>query len=112
MQAAIYAALVRLVGTPSYLETAMVLIGRLGPTGREILDNFVEAIAADIVPFTADHAQRAIAAFLRCGKGRSHPARLNFGDCCSYALAAEAALPLLYKGNDFTQTDITPALIV
>jgi ribonuclease VapC len=85
----------------------MVLIGRLGPTGRELLDDFVAAVAADIAPFTPGQAARAVEAFLRYGKGR-HPAALNFGDCCSYALAAEISLPLLFKGNDFSRTAIGP----
>lgn len=110
MKALVYAAQVRLIGTPSYLETAMVLIGRLGPTGHEILDGFVEGVAADIVPFTPGQARRAVTAFLRYGKGRQHSAGLNFGDCCRYALAAETGLPLLFKGNDFAQTDILSAL--
>lgn len=104
-EAAALAAPVRLIGAPTLLETAMVLTGRLGPIGREALNEFVAAIAADIAPFTPSQATRAIDAFLRYGKGR-HPAGLNFGDCCSYALAAETALPLLFKGGDFSQTDI------
>lgn len=109
-EAAIYAAPVRLIGTPSLLETAMVLLGRLGPAGRESLDDFVEAVAADIVPSTPSQAARAIDAFLRYGKGR-HPAGLNFGDCRSYAVAAETGLPLLCKGNDFPRTDVRLAVV-
>ena len=91
---------IRLIGAPTYLETAMVVIGRLGPTARASLDQIVASTAAEIVPFTPAHASRAVEAFLRYGKGR-HPASLNFGDCCSYALAAESRLPLLFKGTDF-----------
>ena len=108
-EAAIYVAPVRVIGTPFLLETAMVLTGRLGPVGCASLDDFVEAIGADIASFTPSQAGRAIEAFLRYGKGR-HPAGLNFGDCCSYALAAETDLPLLFKGNDFSRTDIRLAL--
>ena len=61
-------------------------------------------------PFAPARANRAVEAFLRYGKGR-HPASLNFGDCCSYALAAESRLPLLFKGIDFTRTDIRSALL-
>lgn len=111
MKAAISTAPIRLIGTPSYLETAMVLIGRLGPTGHESLDSFIGVIAADVVPFNPGHARRAVMAFQRYGKGRQHPAGLNFGDCCSNALAAETGLPLLFKGNDFGQTDIQSALV-
>src|SRR5271166_2810866 len=100
LKAAVYAAPVRVIGAPSYLETAMVLIGRVGPPGRQALDDFVDGVAADVAPFTPSQARRAIEAFLRYGKGRDS-AGLNFGDCCSYALAAETGLPLLFKGGDF-----------
>ena len=82
---------------------------RLGPLGHTLVERLIQAVAAEVVSFTPDQAQRAIAAFLRYGKGR-HPAGLNFGDCCSYALADEAGLPLLFKGRDFARTDIRPAV--
>lgn len=107
---AILAASQRLVGTPSYLETAMVLAGRLGPPALGTLERLVESLGLDIVAFDARQARRAVAAFLHDGKGR-HPSGLNFGDCCSYALAAETGLSLLFKGNDFTRTDLVPALL-
>ncbi|WP_338029822.1 type II toxin-antitoxin system VapC family toxin [Gluconacetobacter takamatsuzukensis] len=59
-----------------------------------------------IVPFSSTQAALARQAFLRFGKDR-HPAGLNFGDCASYALARERNLPLLFKGDDFSQTDLT-----
>ena len=59
--------------------------------------------------FDAAQATLAIAAFAKYGKGR-HPAALNFGDCCAYALAKSLNLPLLYKGNDFAQTDVASAM--
>lgn len=105
---AILAASPRLIGAPSYLETAMVLVGRLGPPALGALDRLIESLDLNVVAFSARQAQGAAAAFLRYGKGR-HPAGLNFGDCCSYALAAETGLPLLFKGNDFTRTDIPAA---
>jgi ribonuclease VapC len=107
--AAIIAAPARLVGAPSRLETTMVAVGRLGPVGNGLVERLIRTIAAEVVSFTPDQAEHAVAAFLRYGKGQ-HPAGLNFGDCCSYALAAESGLPLLFKGNDFTQTDIRVAL--
>ncbi|MGH7121640.1 MAG: type II toxin-antitoxin system VapC family toxin [Acetobacteraceae bacterium] len=106
--AAVVATPRRLVGAPSLLETAMVTIGRLGPTGRGLAERLIGSIAADIMAFTERQANRAVEAFLRYGKGR-HRANLNFGGCCSYALAAETGLPLLIKGNDFAETDIRPA---
>jgi ribonuclease VapC len=107
--AAIATASKRLVGTPSLLETAMVMVGRLGPAGRGMVDRLARSIGAEIVPFTPAQADRAIEAFLRYGKGR-HPAGLNFGDCCNYALAAGTGLPLLLKGKDFAQTALRSAL--
>jgi ribonuclease VapC len=106
---AIATASTRLVGTPSVLETTMVAVGRLGPIGRSLVERMISDIAARVASFTPEQANRAIDAFLRYGKGR-HPAGLNFGDCCSYALAADAGLPLLFKGTDFGRTDIRPAL--
>lgn len=108
LAAAMLAASPRLVGAPSYLETVMVMVGRLGPTAYGAVDRFIGGVSAELVPFTPDQARRAVEAFLRYGKGR-HPAGLNFGDCCSYALAAETALPLLFKGDDFSRTDIRAA---
>jgi ribonuclease VapC len=107
---AIAASSTRLVGTPTALETVMVAVGRLSPIGRDVVDRLWERISAEIVPFTQTHSSRAAEAFIRYGKGR-HPAGLNFGDCCSYALAAETGLPLLFKGADFAHTDISSALI-
>jgi ribonuclease VapC len=63
-----------------------------------------------VAAFDAIQADFALGAFTQYGKGR-HPAALNFGDCCSYALAKSLNLPLLFKGNDFSQTDILPAVV-
>lgn len=98
------------IGAPSYLETVMVLVGRHGPPARGVVDRLVVEIAAEVVAFTPVQARRAIEAFMRYGKGRGHPANLNFGDCCSHALAIETGSPLLFKGDDFAQTDVVPAL--
>jgi ribonuclease VapC len=107
-EAAVYTAPPRMNGAPSLLETAEVLVGRLGPVGRDALDEFVAAVAADGAPFTPSQATLAIDACLRCGKG-CHAAGLNFGDCSGYAPAAETRLPLLFKGNDFGRADILAA---
>jgi ribonuclease VapC len=74
------------------------------------LDAFLEAAGTTIVPFDEDQARVARAAYARYGKGSGSPARLNFGDCFSYALAKTTGLPLLFKGDYFTHTDVTPAL--
>ena len=63
-----------------------------------------------IVPFDAEQAEIARRAYEQYGKGRGHPAQLNFGDTFAYALAFARGLPLLYKGGDFVRTDITAAI--
>ncbi len=73
------------------------------------VDALLGALKVKIVAFDEQQSKLAIAAFAQYGKGR-HPAALNFGDCCAYALAKSMNLPLLYKGNDFAQTDIASAL--
>ena len=96
-----------LLSAVTFLEASMVLCGR-EPEGGEIwhdLDTLLATLGADIVPHDADLARIARDAFLRFGKGR-HPAGLNFGDCASYALAKARGLPLLFKGEDFSKTDL------
>ena len=89
----------------SMLETAMVL----GPALDLTLDRFVEMAGALIEPVTAAQARLARLAYRRYGRGTGHPARLNYGDCFSYALAMERMEPLLFKGNDFSRTDVLVA---
>lgn len=97
-----------LVGTPSLLESRMALTSRMhDPAG--FLDQFLEPAEIHIVEFTFAMYQVAAAAFDRFGKGRGHRAQLNFGDCLAYAVAKQRDLPLLYKGNDFSHTDIRRA---
>lgn len=73
------------------------------------MELLVANLALEIVPVSAETAARALLAFRAWGKGR-HPARLNFGDCFAYTLAKERNCPLLFIGNDFSQTDIRSAL--
>ena len=96
---------VRLISAATVLEAAMVIETRLGGSAGADLDLWLYKAEVEIVPVTAEHADHARRAWRRYGKGR-HPAGLNFGDCFSYALAASSGEPLLYKGNDFSQTDI------
>ena len=96
------------VGVPTLLETAMVLTTRLGQDARPLLSAFLRRLEAEVVAFNEEHLDAATTAFLRFGRGR-HPAALNFGDCMSYAVAAVAGMPLLFTGEDFTQTDIARA---
>ena len=91
----------------SYLELGMVLSSRHGMRRPEI-DRRLAAVGIEVVPVSPAQAAIALDAFYRYGKGQ-HPAKLNFGDCLVYALAKERGEPLLFKGGDFSQTDITPA---
>ncbi|WP_420626727.1 type II toxin-antitoxin system VapC family toxin [Candidatus Poriferisodalis sp.] len=92
----------------SYLEAAMVVEGRGGTAAGDEFDRLLERAPIDLVEVTAEHAHAARRAWRRYGKGR-HPAGLNFGDCFAYALAEVAQEPLLFKGDDFTATDVEPA---
>jgi ribonuclease VapC len=102
---AIEAADTRLLSTASFVEGSMVLDSRHGADGVRDLDLFIAKARISLVPVDEDHAQLARQAFQKFGKGR-HPAGLNFGDCFSYALARSVDEPLLFKGNDFSQTDV------
>ena len=94
-----------LLSSPGYVEASIVLGTKHGQQGVENLNLLIAALSITVVPFTIEQAQLASAAFLRFGKGR-HPAKLNMGDCFSYALAKSTNQPLLFKGNDFIHTDI------
>jgi ribonuclease VapC len=94
----------------NFLEAAIVIDGWRDPVVSRRLDDLVNAVGIAIEPFDEVQAQLARAAYRDFGKGSGHPARLNFGDCFAYALARLRAEPLLFKGNDFRHTDITPAL--
>lgn len=96
-------------GTPTLFETAIVLIARQGGAGRAGLLRFLDENRVLSIPFGARHWTIAAEAFLRFGKGR-HPARLNYGDCMTYATARVAGAPLLCLGGDFVQTDLSVAL--
>ena len=87
----------------------MVVLGRYGEGGLSNLRDFVERGDIAVVAFDTGHAIIALDAFRRFGKGR-HPAGLNLRDCFSYALAKATGEKLLFKGNDFSQTDIEAAL--
>ncbi|MCX6598501.1 MAG: type II toxin-antitoxin system VapC family toxin [Acidobacteria bacterium] len=95
----------KVMSAVSVLEAAMVLEGRYGEDAGADLDQFLLRAAVEIVPFSEDQLRVARTAFRRFGKGR-HPAGLNFGDCASFALARWSGEPLLYKGQDFTATDV------
>ena len=106
---AIEAAVVRLVSAVTRVELAFVIDGRKREAGRERVERFFRLTGAEIVAVTPQQAEIAVGAFRRYGRGR-HRARLNIGDCFSYALAVATDHPLLFKGDDFRHTDIRPAL--
>lgn len=107
---AIAAASLRLLSAASLLETAIVIEARHGPAGGQKLDELIRTAHIQIEPVTIEQVTVARLAYRTYGKGR-HPAGLNFGDCFSYALAKISDEPLLFKGNDFNQTDIQVAAL-
>ena len=96
---------VRLMSAASHLEIAIVIDDRFGDEGARDLKLFLTEAEVEIVPVTLDQAEIARAAYRKFGRG-NHPARLNFGDCLAYALARSAGERLLFKGDDFSKTDI------
>ena len=96
----------RVLSAVSLLETGMVLRARLGDSAAGLLNQLVEQLVTEVVPFDETQARLAIAAFGRFGKGMGHRAQLNFGDCAVYALAESRGEPVLATGNDFAATDL------
>lgn len=96
------------VSAASWVEAGMIVTARFGDQGVSGLRELSDAVGLVVVPVDVSQADLAIAAWQRFGKGR-HPASLNLGDCFSYALAKQLGEPLLFKGRDFLQTDITSA---
>ena len=95
----------RSLSTASFVECSMILESRYGTDGVRDLDLFIAKAQVSLVLVDEEQANLARRAFQKFGKGR-HPAGLNFGDCFSYALSRALDLPLLFKGNDFNQTDV------
>lgn len=93
----------------TFVETFMVMSSRIANLSVAGLAAALQTLAIEQRPVDAEQSALASGAFLRFGKGR-HPARLNLGDCFSYALAKSLNAPLLYKGDDFSHTDIVSAL--
>ena len=100
---------VRLISAASLLETAMVVESRYGEAGGRELDLLLAKASIETVSVTEEQVEQARRAFRRYGRGRSK-AKLNFGDCFSYALAEVSGEPLLFKGQDFQHTDVHSAL--
>ena len=99
----------RLISAATWFESAMVCEGAEAKEGAARFERIVASLRVEVVPFSPGHAQLALEAFKRFGKGRGAKAALNFGDCFVYALAKELDAPLLFKGNDFAHTDLKPA---
>jgi ribonuclease VapC len=93
------------ISVVSVLESTLVMAGRKGEGGVARLERFLQTTGIRMVPLDAEQLSLAREAGWRYGKGR-HAARLNLGDCCSYALAKATGEPLLYQGNDFGRTDL------
>ena len=95
----------------SYVELCAVLDNRTAPERNRSVDALLRAYGVDIVAFTPSQAACARDAYRDFGKGSGHPARLNMGDCFSYALAHEMDDELLFVGDDFSHTDVRPAIL-
>jgi len=96
------------ISVATHVELSMVIESQLGPEGMRQAETFIRRAGLIIEPVTVEHGELARQAFLDFGKGR-HRAALNFGDCFSYALAKATGEPLLFKGNDFGETDLQGA---
>ena len=97
------------ISAVSYVEAGAVIDSSEDPIASRRLDELIEAAQIAIEPVTEAQARIARQAYRDFGKTSGHPAKLNFGDCFSYALAKSNGEPLLFKGQDFSQTDVKPA---
>ena len=96
----------RLISAFNLLETAIVIEAKKGEAGGRELDLLLHRAQIEAVALTPEQADLARTAWRRFGKG-NHPAGLNIGDCCAYALAKYSGEPLLFKGADFSRTDLS-----
>ncbi|MBL0156056.1 MAG: type II toxin-antitoxin system VapC family toxin [Bryobacterales bacterium] len=97
-----------LISVANFVELSMVIESQIGPDAGRQCDAFFRSAGIVIEPLTVEQGLIARQAFLDFGKGR-HPAGLNYGDCFAYALAKATGEPLLFKGQDFSRTDIRSA---
>ena len=98
-----------LVSVGSAVELMTVAIGKGGDV-YQLATQFLQRSFVHLTPLDEEQLWVAADAYRRYGKGQGHPAQLNFGDTFAYALASVRRLPLLFKGNDFSHTDVTPAV--
>jgi ribonuclease VapC len=107
---AIAAAKARRVSAVNYVEAAAVIDGSRNPIASRRFDDLFRVAELVVEPVTEAQARIAREAYRDFGKGSGHSAALNFGDCFAYALAKSVSEPILFKGDDFSRTDLTPAL--
>lgn len=93
----------------SYVEIGALIDSARDPIASRAVDTLLKQAAITIAPVSAEQARLAREAYADFGKGSGHPAALNFGDCFSYALAKSLGAPLLFKGDDFSHTDVLVA---
>ncbi|MGI8523696.1 MAG: type II toxin-antitoxin system VapC family toxin [Nocardioides sp.] len=98
------------ISAATWLEACIVVDGARDPTVTRRFDRLLADAGISVVPVDEEQARIARAAYRDFGRGSGHPARLNFGDCFSYALASVTGEPLLFTGGDFTHTDVGSAL--
>ena len=94
----------------TWFEAAIVIDRRGDKTAQSRFDQIIARMEIQLHPLTLEHVLHARDAWHAFGRGSKHGARLNFGDCLSYGFSKANDEPLLFKGNDFAKTDITPAL--
>jgi ribonuclease VapC len=107
---AVEKAIHRRISAVNYVEAAAVIDGSRDPIASRRFDELLREAQVAIEPVTEAQAQIARLAYSDFGKGSGHPAKLNFGDCFAYALAQARREALLFKGEDFSHTDVTRAL--
>jgi len=107
---AIENATVSRVSAINFVEAAIVIDRGRDPVASRRFDEFVREAQLVVEPVSEAQARIAREAYRDFGKGSGHPAQLNFGDCFAYALAKATGEPLLYKGDDFSRTDVAAAL--
>jgi len=98
-----------LISTVSVVEARMVVHGQRGERAVVLLDDLLRLSSFEMIPPSLAEMDAAYAAFVAYGRGSRHAAGLNFGDLFGYALAKVRGLPLLFKGDDFSETDIVRA---
>ncbi|MGH7665011.1 MAG: PIN domain-containing protein [Gemmatimonadaceae bacterium] len=94
------------MAAPTIVEAAAVMLAKKGPVGEIALDALLQRLGIEVVPMSVEAAVMARSAYQRFGRGVGSPAVLNHADCLSYGVAMASAEPLLFKGEDFSDTDV------